>query len=770
MAKDTLSTALVIEDRASSVLESIARQAEMAAQAIQNVSRAAGALNNTAATVQSARGATSTSTEPTRAATVARAVDSATDAAEKAVTRVYKTTQATTKAVKATRDATQSAITLVRAAQGTATAGTNAAARGSSAFSRLSERFSAFMASSNPTFARIRGALDNFKNKFIAFLNQSANFAGLSMIIDGIKSAITSQFAHADKILNQQARFRMIAEQEGKTGKDVGTRADQLSNTNNDIARAVGMNKYAFADISSSFMIQGGGVFKDMEEAQVFAASLRQNFDLVGTEASEATNAMIQLKQALGSGRLQGDELRSVLENAPNVAHLIEREIEREQGLAFGEASGQIRKFASEGLVTSKTVKNAILRSAKETNAQWEKMPNTWSKLFSRFQTLKDNASEGLYKAFGRIADSKVVLGLATALINAFRTLYNIAQTLAPVFGFVFSFIASAITVILDTFSIFFENTTIGFITLAAGATALVLKFGLVTKAIYAARAAIIALSAHPLVAILVILMACTLQLVRLIRTNEKFNAAMLEVTAAMAYAYQQVKTFFQHIADTGEIMIAELINGFYSIKIGFYNLCLGFFRKLKSIDDAFRSTAIGKWILGKITGGPLFDDTIRGLEIALDEAKKVQEENESIIEEASKRIRDDVLHNREVYDEYKKNIPKYAKENVERNKQNELLDKSDWSDLLNEVTANMPGTGSNPAEVKGEVSIDTESFEILKRAASAEIVNRYTTLRPVVNARFGDVNNMTAADAQQLLIESIREAEGSSIASALAL
>jgi len=50
---------------------------------------------------------------------------------------------------------------------------------------------------------------------------------------------------------------------------------------------------------------------------------MHKAFKVSGADAMEATSAMYQLTQAMAAGKLQGDEFRSVMENAPMVAQAI---------------------------------------------------------------------------------------------------------------------------------------------------------------------------------------------------------------------------------------------------------------------------------------------------------------------------------------------------------------------------------------------------------------------------------------------------------------
>ena len=68
-----------------------------------------------------------------------------------------------------------------------------------------------------------------------------------------------------------------------------------------------------------------------------------------GVNASEAQGGLIQLAQGLASGRLQGDELRSVLENFPELA----RRIVANLPPALGATTQNLRDLAAEGRLTA---------------------------------------------------------------------------------------------------------------------------------------------------------------------------------------------------------------------------------------------------------------------------------------------------------------------------------------------------------------------------------------------------------------------------------
>ena len=77
-----------------------------------------------------------------------------------------------------------------------------------------------------------------------------------------------------------------------------------------------------------------------------------------GATSAESAGALLQLTQALGSGVLRGQELNSVLEQAPGLVVALTQEL--------GAPISQIRKLAEDGKITSEVVIRALKRAATE--------------------------------------------------------------------------------------------------------------------------------------------------------------------------------------------------------------------------------------------------------------------------------------------------------------------------------------------------------------------------------------------------------------------
>ena len=84
---------------------------------------------------------------------------------------------------------------------------------------------------------------------------------------------------------------------------------------------------------------------------------------LSGTSAAEARGGLIQLGQGLASGRLAGDELRSVLEALPSLAQALAAELGTELGDDIEVTVGRLRELGAEGRLTGDVVFPALQRA-----------------------------------------------------------------------------------------------------------------------------------------------------------------------------------------------------------------------------------------------------------------------------------------------------------------------------------------------------------------------------------------------------------------------
>lgn len=98
-----------------------------------------------------------------------------------------------------------------------------------------------------------------------------------------------------------------------------------------------------------------------------------------GASASSADAALVQLGQAFASGTLRGEELNSVLEQAPALAQAIAK--------GMGKTVGELRNLGTEGKLTSAAVVAALQAQAAAVDGLFNQMQSTIGTALTRIQT-----------------------------------------------------------------------------------------------------------------------------------------------------------------------------------------------------------------------------------------------------------------------------------------------------------------------------------------------------------------------------------------------
>lgn len=130
---------------------------------------------------------------------------------------------------------------------------------------------------------------------------------------------------------------------------------------------------------------------------------INKTLTISGTSAASADAALIQLGQAFASGTLRGEELNSVLEQAPALAKAIA------DGL--GVTVGQLRSLGAEGKLTATEVINAITKQGDSIDAMFEKMTPT----ISQSLTIAKNSFTNV------VGEMDKMLGASTSLAKAIK-------------------------------------------------------------------------------------------------------------------------------------------------------------------------------------------------------------------------------------------------------------------------------------------------------------------------------------------------------------
>ena len=154
-------------------------------------------------------------------------------------------------------------------------------------------------------------------------------------------------------------------------------------------------------NVSKSMTLAGDAFQGNIDNAIKFQEIMAKSYTIGGAEPGEASSSMYQLVQALGSGVLQGDELRSVREGAPIAYKKIE---EFCQGVLNTEES--LKDLASQGVITSDMVVAAIMDAENEINATFDKTKITFGQAWDQIKNTAIKAFEPVLQKLNQLLNS----------------------------------------------------------------------------------------------------------------------------------------------------------------------------------------------------------------------------------------------------------------------------------------------------------------------------------------------------------------------------
>ncbi|MDH2023572.1 tape measure protein [Stenotrophomonas sp. GD03680] len=257
-----------------------------------------------------------------------------------------------------------------------------------------------------------------------------------------------------------------------------------------------------------------------------------------GSAASQAA-ALTQFGQAMNTGVLRGEELNSILEQAPRLAQAIAD--------ALGTTVGNLRTLGQDGKITAKQIADGLLRQTKQVDEEFKRLPMTFSRSMTqlRNQLIRNvgvwnentRAAEAFNKAASWIIDHLPQIGAAIAGLAGGWAAVKAFNALRLVF--------TAIGTVGRPLLLFFARLSSGKVAQAfAKFGPMGLRFLSVLRWIGTALATIGSIGAGPLLAI----------------------AAVIAVAAAAVYKYwEPIKAFFggvwEGVAAAGSEALQELTN-----------------------------------------------------------------------------------------------------------------------------------------------------------------------------------------------------------------
>ena len=269
---------------------------------------------------------------------------------------------------------------------------------------------------------KTNGSLSNLKAIFLGSLG--ANIAAAA--IQKVGDAIGHVFDAAQEFASIQARLGLIVGEQGNVAA--------LNKEIYESARRSRTEYASMAETVATLSQSAHDAFPDPKEAVDFAEKINKVMAIGGTTGENKKNAMIQLTQGLASGQLQGDEFRSIAENAPMIENIIAK--------TMGVSRGELKKLASEGKVTAEVIKKAMLENADDIEEAYRKMPHTFADWATDIKSVAEYAFAPLFDAVNELANSPEFRQFVDSIEN------NI-QYIAPIIKNVFNEISYAFKQVL---------------------------------------------------------------------------------------------------------------------------------------------------------------------------------------------------------------------------------------------------------------------------------------------------------------------------------
>lgn len=275
---------------------------------------------------------------------------------------------------------------------------------------------------------RWHGADGKYLKVNIDTIQAERNVSSLKESIESLKDSLTGSFIigsiFGDMIFNAIEEIASIPSKLIKASDAYSGIMARLNLVAGGQEQAIALNEQIYqsalrargpydvmADSVSKIAMTAKEAFPDPRTVVPFMENIQKLFNIGGTDIERQKDALLQLTQALGSGKLQGDELRSIAEAAP----LIEKYIADYMGVSMGE----IKQLGADGEITAEIIKNAILGATDEINKQFETIPMKWEDIWTNIQSRISHAFQPVYVEINKLANSSLAKSFANNLVAA---------------------------------------------------------------------------------------------------------------------------------------------------------------------------------------------------------------------------------------------------------------------------------------------------------------------------------------------------------------
>ena len=271
-------------------------------------------------------------------------------------------------------------------------------------------------------FDKMIGEADKFEQTINKLgIKTSGTLSGIAKIaqgnkLDGFVDTTKALMDMSDKATMLQGKLALALDQ----GSSVNAFKQQMLEAANEARTSFD----AIAEGVTGIGMAAGDMFND-DELLKFTKSLSMLYKIGGATTQETQASMVQIRQALAKGKLQGDEFKS-LSSLPGFLDLMANKL--------GVAKGEVKELASEGKITAEVFKEAMLEGADDLQKKLETIPKTFGDRINEVNNSIENFRNKLGLMLNAIANCTIAKVIFGAIIETFNNLKRILDIIQAAF------------------------------------------------------------------------------------------------------------------------------------------------------------------------------------------------------------------------------------------------------------------------------------------------------------------------------------------------
>lgn len=545
----------------------------------------------------------------------------------------------------------------------------------------------------------------------------------------------------SDAYVNSMARIDLINDSLQTTEElqnKIFAAADRARGSYTDMAAVIGRMGTLAKD-----------AFSSNDELVAFTELMQKSFRVSGSSTMEQQAGMYQLSQAMAAGRLQGDEFRSIMENAPMLAQAIAD--------FTGKSMGDLKEMSADGTITANIIKGAMFKAADDINKKIATMPMTFGDIANK---MRNAVLQSFGPAIERISDmlnskdmgqftenfARMFTGAAVAavyLLDTVSTVYNFFANNWPllqpiVYGLVGALGSLALIMAVNKLAMI-----VGAVATGIQTAALFIQAAAVNGLKVAWAGLNTVMKANVYILIITSIIALITWLYNLWKTNDQFAAGLMRAWNAILNFFDQVPLFFTKIG-------VGIVNTFHDAKVGalmaMEDLVNGVVDRLNNLIAKLNNL---KFIQMDFIDGVQFSAS------AQIEAEAARRAGEAKIAAGEQKAAGKAAEREAKVDKWLADrAAKRAKEKADAEKKQKgtggdfKLPASAMAAAAETPKVDKVGKVGQVDKIKGKVDISSEDLKIMRNIAEMKNIQNFVTLTPTVNLKTGNINNSGDLDS----------------------